>query len=73
MFEDDDPDMVGVTDIFIQPPDGSDSEGNDNSGDEGESGSLGKSILQVKIYKKKPTFFSSKNIIFILFLYFILI
>ena len=52
MFEDDDPDMVGVTDIFIQPPDGSDSEGNDNSDDEGESGSLGKSILQVKIYKK---------------------
>ena len=46
-LEDGDQDMVGVTDIFIEPPDDTDSDGNDGSGDEGEPGSLARSVLQV--------------------------
>ena len=64
-LEDGDQDLVGVTDIYIEPPDASDSDGNDDSGDEGEPGSLARSVLQVtkivqiqvypKIYSKKFT------------------
>ena len=39
--------MEGVTHIFIEPSDESDSDRNDGSGDEGEAGNLAQSVLQV--------------------------
>ena len=50
-LDDGDTDLAGITDIFIEPPDDSDSEGNDDSGDEGDPNGLGRSILKVKLFK----------------------
>lgn len=46
-LDDADQGLAGVTDIYIEPPDDSDSDGNDESGDEGDPGSLARSVLEV--------------------------